>query len=40
MLMEGGIRLWGMPVTAIAGFAIALWFTLRLALAIARAGRL
>lgn len=40
MLMEGGMRLWGMPVTAIAGFSIALWFTLRLALAISRAGRL
>ncbi len=40
MQMDSPWRLWSMPVSAIVGFALALWFTLRLALGIARSGRL
>ncbi len=40
MQVDAGIRLWGIPLPAMIGFGLALWFTLRLAAAISRSGRL
>ncbi|VAW77824.1 hypothetical protein MNBD_GAMMA15-213, partial [hydrothermal vent metagenome] len=40
MQVESSARLWGMPLPAVIGFALALWFTLRLAMGISRSGRL
>ncbi len=40
MQVEMDAYLWGMPLPALAGFALALWFTLRLAVGISRSGRL
>ncbi|VAW74604.1 ABC1 family protein [hydrothermal vent metagenome] len=40
MQVESTVYLWGMPLPAVIGFALALWFTLRLAASISRSGRL
>lgn len=40
MQVESTIRLWNMPLPAVGGFSLALWFTLRLAMGISRSGRL
>lgn len=40
MQLDSGVRLWGMPLPAVIGFGLALWFTLWLAAGISRSGRL
>ncbi len=40
MQVDVGVRWWGMPLPAVIGFVLALWFTLRLALGISRSGHL
>jgi len=40
MHVDSVLRVWNMPVPALVGFVLALWFTLRLAMAISRSGRL
>ncbi len=40
MQVEASVSLWGMPLPAVIGFVLALWFTFRLAIGIYHSGRL